>query len=342
MILFTKCLVFAFWVYIRLPIGIYASEAPIKESESSHTCLIAIMEDIEQVKTTPIREISNFKSEPAQEKPTQENYFSRLPVEVIRHILDMVLLYKDQLSFMLCASGYKDYAKFITRTHIRNLNRKKESTDQSYYLNLLSDLKYLWITSCDISDIVFNTEKLTGLAIRWSNVNPTLLLKQQSLSYLDVRTINKPFLRENSLSYFGISIENPNRMVFSCENETLLKALKNNKNLIVLKLNITNAQQNQKPENIYAGLTKLKSLELVDIVSNQGHAHFLTSLQSLNEIILSAFETGQMEGTYEGALRVIAAMPQQKHLTIKCLNNKEPWKIVYDGIDKKLNPSHYL
>src|SRR5690606_30977605 len=139
-----------------LSIGAYASESPIdKEPEGSYTHLTAIMEEIEQARTMPKPKIPII-----EEESLQKNYFSQLPAEVIRNILDMVLLYKDQLSFMLCASGYKDYAKFITKTHICDLNRRNEDVDQFYYLDLLNDLKYLWITNCDILSIKFNTSKL--------------------------------------------------------------------------------------------------------------------------------------------------------------------------------------
>jgi hypothetical protein len=329
--------ILTFWVYILFLTQTYGGELIAnsgKDDEMPHARHIRIMERLEKAKLIPTVECKFVESNPPPTNP-----FLNLPSEVIGIILDFVMLYKDQLSFLLCSTKHKEYAKLISMTHIFCLNESDDAKHhQSFYLNLLENLKYLWLTNCHITGIKFQAKKLTGLAVRWSNIDPALLLDQHSLSYLDVRTINIPFLTPNCLSYLGIPQNSPNRMIISCESEILRKTLDMNEGLMVLKLNITAEQQTQEQKkNIYEKLTKLKSLELVDILGDQNHAQFLTSLQSLSEIILSSFETGLMEATYKDALRIIAAMSQQKHLTLKCLNDKETWKIEYDGIVHRLN-----
>lgn len=322
--------------------SIYGAESDLasdEKSEVSYHQLIKVMEEIEQAGKNPILDPPSFP-----ENTIKENYIFKLPAEIVGQILDKVTLYKDQLSFLMCTTGIKGYAKYISKTHIYNINTNEPSAQygQPLCIDLPSNLKYLCITNCNIGNIKFGALNLKGLTVRWSNVDTTLLLDQRALSYLDVRTINIPFLDEASLSYLDIPDKSHNRMVFSCENETLLTTLHNNKFITVLKLNITNNQEDHQPNNIYENLSKLKSLELTDLSRHQDHAHFLPSLEPLNEIILSAFQVGLMEANYKDALLIIAKMPEQKHLTIKCLNDQQLWKVVYDGIRYRLNPKNLV
>jgi hypothetical protein len=279
--------------------------------------------------------IGRLKQESKQEFPvvssqvtpvTPDNIFLLLPVEIVIQILDEVLLFKDQLAFMLCSIHYRQYAGVITQTYLHGLREPVGARPPENVLGSMVKLKYLCIENCHIPTTKFASTELKGLRVRRSNIDSSLLTDQCSLAYLDLRTIDPSQISTQSFAYLGLDPEMPTRSIFSCESPDVLATLKVNHGLQVLKLNLTGTAL----VNIYSNLTALQSLELVDLKDAQSHASFLITLTSLQDIVISSYETGLMEGTYAVALKTLAQLPDEKTVTLSCLNPKQISKITYD------------
>ncbi len=255
-----------------------------------------------------VRQMSEPIKEEEEEDPLSGIFL--LPSELCGLILDQLFDYKDQLSFLLCYKSAQNLTSFISRTIIHDLiSDKKEKPIPHPFISLLTNLKFLYIASCSLTNVKFNTKNLKGLVIRNSNLSPDLLLTQGSLGYLDIRT--NPHTQA-TLSFNA--------------NNFLQEVFTNNKKLVMLKLSITENEA-EVSENMYKQLTQLRSLELTypeTLKPDQGAVDFIASLPSLNNIIFSSFDLGLKEVFFSNALKSLVTLnlPNLKTAQILDLNGQ--------------------
>jgi hypothetical protein len=290
-----------------------AEETPHKnQDESFYLSLCQVIEKIEKAAKTPNESIQNW---PGKGRQKEEDCLALLPEEILGKALSGVINYRDQLVLLMCSKKCQNYASLFTKTHINNLTSPTKETAQILhsFISLLTNLKYLCITQSNIGNVDFKSKNLKGLTIRDTIVNSNLLLSQNFLQYLDVRTSSLEKL---------ISAD------------VLQTTLKSNLSLVVLKVHITPKQNGGEPESIYQNVPQLKSIEFVDINNDLAHLNHLSMLKHVHEIILSSFETGRLETHYKEALKIIYQKISLNGLTvkIKCIKDSEQWQITHTDV----------